>query len=53
MAWLKRWWQRYCDLLDGLGLTPEARRCCVPLDERAQQALKRGERSKAVDDVDR
>jgi hypothetical protein len=30
-------------MLDGLGLTPENSRCCIPLDERAQKAIKEGE----------
>ena len=33
-------WQRYCNWLDEMGLTPENKRCCVPLDERAQKALR-------------
>ncbi|MBY5992714.1 hypothetical protein [Ferrimonas balearica] len=44
MKWVKHWWQRYCDFLDSLGLTPENKRCCVPLSEEAQKALKRGDR---------
>lgn len=45
MKWLRHWWQKYCVFLDGLGLTPENKRCCVPLSERAQEAIKRGERA--------
>ncbi|MBY6093896.1 hypothetical protein [Ferrimonas balearica] len=45
MKWLRHWWQKYCAFLDSLGLTPESRRCCVPLSERAQEAIKRGERA--------
>ena len=39
---IKKAWQHYCDWLDEMGLTPENKRSCVPLDERAQKAL-RGE----------
>ncbi|GAA5186165.1 hypothetical protein GCM10025772_01130 [Ferrimonas gelatinilytica] len=42
MGWFKALWRRYCDFLDGLGLTPENRRCCVPLSERAQRAIREG-----------
>ncbi|SHH72003.1 DUF5363 family protein [Ferrimonas marina] len=43
MRWIKALWAKYCQFLDSLGLTPESKRCCVPLSERAQEALKRGE----------
>ena len=33
-------WQSYCNWLDEMGLTPENKRCCIPLDERAQKALR-------------
>ena len=41
---IKKAWKTYCDWLDEMGLTPENKRCCVPLDERAQKAL-RGEQA--------
>jgi len=37
----------YCDWLDEMGLTPENKRCCVPLDEQAQKAL-RGEQASDI-----
>lgn len=40
MKIIKKAWQHYCDWLDEMGLTPENKRCCVPLDERAQKALR-------------
>ena len=39
MKTIKKAWQHYCDWLDDMGLTAENKRCCVPLDERAQKAL--------------
>ncbi|MFT6926730.1 MAG: hypothetical protein ACJAZP_002350 [Psychromonas sp.] len=44
MAFIKKWWQKYCAALDELGLTQENIRCCIPLDERAQKAIKEGEK---------
>jgi len=41
-------WQRYCNWLDEMGLTPENKRCCVPLDERAQKALRAEQTSKTT-----
>ena len=41
---IKKAWKTYCDWLDEMGLTPENKRCCIPLDERAQKAL-RGEQA--------
>jgi hypothetical protein len=40
---VKKCWGKYCAMLDALGLTPENSRCCIPLDERAQKAIKEGE----------
>ncbi len=40
---IKLLWRRYCAFLDSLGLTPESKRCCVPLSERAQRAIREGE----------
>ncbi|WP_169628121.1 DUF5363 family protein [Ferrimonas senticii] len=40
MNWLKRLWQRYCQWLDETGLNGGQCRC-IPLDEKAQQALER------------
>ena len=37
---IKKAWKTYCDWLDEMGLTPENKRCCVPLDEHAQKALR-------------
>lgn len=44
MAFIKKWWNKYCAMLDELGLTQENNRCCIPLDERAQKAIKEGEK---------
>ena len=42
---IKKSWRHYCNWLDKMGLTPENKRCCVPLDERAQKALKAEQQS--------
>jgi len=42
MEFIKKWWNKYCAMLDELGLTPENSRCCIPLDERAQKAIREG-----------
>ncbi|WP_298441327.1 DUF5363 family protein [uncultured Ferrimonas sp.] len=43
MAWIAMGWQRYCHWLKRNGLDNSQCRSCVPLDERAQRALKRAD----------
>tara|TARA_R110001583_G_scaffold72596_3_gene203083 strand:- start:7245 stop:7562 length:318 start_codon:yes stop_codon:yes gene_type:complete len=45
MNMIKKAWKHYCDWLDEMGLTPENKRCCVPLDERAQKAIRAEQQS--------
>lgn len=42
IALIKKWWKKYCDELDALGLNQANNRCCIPLDERAQKAINEG-----------
>ena len=50
MKIIKKAWKNYCDWLDEMGLTPENKRCCVPLDERAQKALRADKQPDVVTD---
>ncbi|MEH6453309.1 MAG: hypothetical protein V7782_09765 [Psychromonas sp.] len=43
MNFIKKWWKKYCDELDALGFSRANKRSCVPLDERAQKAIKKYE----------
>lgn len=52
MAFIRKWWQKYCAMLDALGLTQENNRCCIPLDERAQKAIKEGEKQLKAQEQD-